>query len=141
MLVLVFVFLFLYLKIDGIRLDCPGLLRGQSHPGAVDHARKGCCHQMNVSWRMNFSPSIAHALQPKTTGIHLYSTGFGLLAHCSEGDTTLKRTMGHKHLMKRFYDELVLRFELIGNVKEGSRKHGFVLNWVLSESRSNSIIG
>ena len=33
-------FFFYYLKIDGIRLDCPGLLILQSPSGIVDHAEK-----------------------------------------------------------------------------------------------------
>ena len=42
--------------------------------------------------------------------------------------------------MRRFQDELVLTLEIAYNFKKGSRKHGIVLNWVLSGSRDKSII-
>lgn len=42
--------------------------------------------------------------------------------------------------VRRLSDELVLRLELVYNFKASSRKHGFVLYWVMSESRDNSII-
>lgn len=42
--------------------------------------------------------------------------------------------------VRRLSDELVLRLELVYNFKAGSRKHGFVLYWVMSESKDNSII-
>lgn len=61
-------FSFFNLKIDGITLDCPGLLIGQRRPGIVDHAQKSC-HRMNISWRMNISRSIADTLQPQSTSI------------------------------------------------------------------------
>ena len=96
---------------------------------------------MTKSERMNISQSIAHVLQPKTTRTHLYSTELGLLAHCNEGDTTWKRTMGQAHNERGLGCTCIKIWTYVGNVKKGSRKHSVGLSWVLSQHRSYSTLG
>lgn len=47
----------------------------------------------------------------------------------------------YEHLSNSVRKNLLTRFRLcLGNLREGLEKQGFVLDWMLSESRENSMI-